>query len=59
MRSDWLASKTIVIQRLDIDIERNAAGAVDSRLLTIPELHLVSLEGLPEISNSTVSYLDQ
>ena len=39
--------------------ERSAASAVDSRLLTIPELYLACLEGLPERSNSAVSHLDQ
>ena len=44
---------------LPVWCERNAAGAVDSRLLTITGLYLASLEGLPEISNSVVSCLDQ
>jgi len=68
IRLDWLASRVIVIRRLGVDLsgaclavwcERSAAGAVDPGLLTIPELYLASLEGLPEISNSAVSCLDQ
>ena len=67
MRLDWLASRAIVIWRLCVDLggacpcgcERDAASATHSRLLTIPELYLASLEGLPEISNLAVSCLDQ